>query len=107
MTSSAKGSAIRASTACSAASAAGSPARQEDPKGRLVQVGPQGRGLVVDGQADQLVAEGGPAFSTVGDQAGADQGLQGPGRLGGAVRSATSAATSGRKRPPSTLAARR
>ena len=62
-----------------------SPARQEHPKGRLVQVGPQWRGLVVDGQADQLVAEGGPAFSAVADQTGSDQGLQGPGRLGGAV----------------------
>ncbi len=58
------------------------PPGQQHPEGRLVQVGVLGRHLVVDGQADQVVTECGPAVFGLDHQAGADQGLQGAGGFG-------------------------
>ena len=82
-------------------------AGQEGPERRLVEVGAYRRRLVVDGHADQMVAEAGPPVPGDYDEAGADQGVSSADAASAGPRAAISAATSGRNRPPSTLAARK
>ncbi len=77
----------------------GSSVGEQHPKRGFVQMSPQRRGLVVHGQADQLMAERGPTLppSVISP---APTSASRARAASGAASSATSAATSGRNRRP-------